>query len=320
MTIQQICDLAIKMGIESDLRGKEKVRRLLKHEKEKYDKLNKEEKEEFDAEKLTNPYSDARILTSGVDSKVKKVLAGISIDTSELLLADKIGGVDLVIAHHPEGKALAMLSDTMHLQAEVLNIKYGVPINVAQGVIKEKISEVGRSVVAGNYNKNVDATNLLRLELMCAHTPIDNLVADFLYRKIEKEKFEYVGDVVRFLKNIPEYKESAKRSAGPRIFSGSAENYAGKIALTEITGGTEGSAQIYEKLAQAGIGTVIGMHMSEEHRKEAEKAHINVVIAGHMSSDSLGMNLFLDELEKKGIEVIPCSGLIRIKRFSAKGR
>jgi putative NIF3 family GTP cyclohydrolase 1 type 2 len=54
--------------------------------------------------------------------------------------------------------------------------------------------------------------------------------------------------------------------------------------------------------------------MSEEHRKEAEKHHINVVIAGHMSSDSLGMNLFLDELEKQGIKVVPISGLIRIKR------
>jgi hypothetical protein len=26
------------------------------------------------------------------------------------------------------------------------------------------------------------------------------------------------------------------------------------------------------------------------------------------------MNLFLDELEKRGIEIIPCSGLIRVSR------
>ena len=48
--------------------------------------------------------------------------------------------------------------------------------------------------------------------------------------------------------------------------------------------------------------------------KEAEAANINVIIAGHISSDSLGTNLFLDELEKKGIEIIPCSGLIRVSR------
>jgi hypothetical protein len=57
------------------------------------------------------------------------------------------------------------------------------------------------------------------------------------------------------------------------------------------------------------------MHMSEEHRREAEKNHINVVIAGHMASDSLGMNLFLDELVKQGITVIPTSGLIRFSRI-----
>jgi len=68
-------------------------------------------------------------------------------------------------------------------------------------------------------------------------------------------------------------------------------------------------------MAQAGIGTVVGMHISEEHRKEAETANINVVIAGHMSSDSLGMNLFLDKLQEQGIEIIPFSGLIRVSRI-----
>jgi hypothetical protein len=58
------------------------------------------------------------------------------------------------------------------------------------------------------------------------------------------------------------------------------------------------------------------MHLSEEGKKEAEAANVNVVIAGHISSDSLGMNLFLDELEKQGIEIIPCSGLIRVSRAS----
>jgi hypothetical protein len=56
------------------------------------------------------------------------------------------------------------------------------------------------------------------------------------------------------------------------------------------------------------------MHISEEHKKEAEAAHINVVIAGHISSDSLGVNLFLDELQKKGIEIVPCSGFTRFSR------
>jgi len=102
--------------------------------------------------------------------------------------------------------------------------------------------------------------------------------------------------------------------AGPKIFVGDKERRCGKIAVTEITGGTEGSPGIYEKLAIAGVGTILAMHQSEEHRKEAEKSHLNVVVAGHACSDSLGMNLFLDELEKRGIEIISCAGLIRVSR------
>ncbi len=102
--------------------------------------------------------------------------------------------------------------------------------------------------------------------------------------------------------------------SGPKVFVGKKQNRCGKIALTEITGGTQGSPKLYEKMAIAGIGTVVAMHISEEHKKEAEAANLNVIIAGHMSSDSLGVNLILDELEKRGIEIVPCSGLIRISR------
>ena len=150
---------------------------------------------------------------------------------------------------------------------------------------------------------------------MNSHTPTDNLAAHFLKNIFENKKCEKVQDVVSTLKEIPEYKEAMKIGVGPKIFVGSPEHRCGKIALSEITGGTEGSPKLYEKIAQAGIGTVIGMHISEDHKKEAEAAHINIVIAGHMSSDSLGVNLFMDELEKQGIEVVACSGFTRISRI-----
>jgi putative NIF3 family GTP cyclohydrolase 1 type 2 len=319
ITIKNIYDLAIKMGIESDLRGRNLVLKQLKNTKEKYQKLSKEKKEEFDREKLTNPYSDTRILFGDPNKKIKRIMVGVDIDTSELLLAKYLSDhsgkkIDLVMSHHPLGMALADLSDVMHLQADIL-AQYGVPINVAEGITKPRISEVSRGVSPINHNQAVDAAKLLNLSLVCVHTPCDNLAANYLDKEIKKEKPETIGEVIKFLKKIPEYKEAGKMKAGPKIFVGSQEARAGKIALTEITGGTSGAKEIYQHMAHVGIGTIIGMHMREEHRSEAEKAHVNVVIAGHMSSDSIGMNLFLDELEKKGIEIIPCSGLIRVKRF-----
>jgi hypothetical protein len=125
---------------------------------------------------------------------------------------------------------------------------------------------------------------------------------------------------LEILERVPEYQEAKKQGAGPVLFSGDKKNRAGKIVASEITGGTEGSKEIYQAMANAGVGTIIGMHQSEDHRKAAEAAHINVVIAGHISSDSIGMNLFLDELEKKGLEIIPFAGLIRYSRNKNKSR
>jgi hypothetical protein len=182
--------------------------------------------------------------------------------------------------------------------------------------MKPRISEVGRGVSPANHNRSVDVAKLLRSDYMCTHTIADNLGAKFMVDLINKRKPEYIEDLLSLIKEIPEYKEAVVHKAGPNLFTGSGENSCGKIAVTEFTGGTSGAKEIFEKMAQAGIGTIVGMHMHEEHRKEAEKYHINVVIAGHMASDSLGMNLFLDEVEKKGVEVVPLSGLIRVKRFA----
>jgi putative NIF3 family GTP cyclohydrolase 1 type 2 len=313
MTTQQIYNLAVQMGIKSDLRGQEKVKKYLERFEKKQKKMNVEEKKEFDIEKLINPYSDTRILVENKKKNIKKIFAGIDMEGTELLLAEKMNA-ELVIAHHPEGKALADLSSVMDLQAEVL-ANYGVPINIAESIIKARILEVSRGLSPYNHNRSVDMAKILKLNFMCVHTPADNLGANFLVNAINKKKPEIVGEILEILKEIPEFKEAVKYNAGPKIFVGSSESSCGKIAISEFTGGTSGSKEMYEKMAQVGIGTIIGMHIAEEHRKEAEKYHINVIIAGHMASDSLGMNLFLDELEKRGIEIIPCSGLIRIKRF-----
>lgn len=315
MKTKDIYNLAVNLGKDSDLRGIEAVEKYLARVSKKYEALTERDKNNFDVEKLSNPYSDTRALFDN-NREIKKIMVGIDMETPELLLAKQLGDIDLVIAHHPEGIALADLSDVMKLQAQVL-ANYGLPINIAESIIKPRISEVNRGISPINHDRAVDAARALDLNFMCIHTPADNLGASFVDKLIQSKKadIETVGDLMEILETVPEYAEAKKRKAGPMIFAGSEDSSCGKIVVTEFTGGTSGSKDIYEKMSQYGIGTVIGMHMSEEHRKEAEKYHINVVIAGHMASDSLGMNLLLDEIEKQGIEILPLSGLIRVKRF-----
>jgi putative NIF3 family GTP cyclohydrolase 1 type 2 len=311
MNLKDIYNLAVKMGIEADLRGTEKVKKNLEKTKAKFEKMKEEEQQEFDQEKLFNPYSDSRILYDN-GSEVKRILVGIDVDPQEIILAKQLG-YDTVISHHPEGVALADLSEVMDLQAEVL-ADYGVPINIADALTKERISEVARGVSPANHHRSVDAAKLLDMKFICLHTTCDNLAANFLKNHLQGRELERVGDLMKALKEIEEYKIAIKRKAGPKIFVGNDESYCGKVVLTEITGGTSNSKLIYEKMSQVGIGTIVGMHMGEEHKKEAAKHHVNVVIAGHMSSDSLGVNLLLDEIEKWGVEITPFSGLIRVRR------
>jgi putative NIF3 family GTP cyclohydrolase 1 type 2 len=312
MTLKQIYQLAIEMGIKSDFRSKKEIVEYLRRKKQEFEKLTKDEQKFFDKERLNNPYADSRIHFD--DGKpVKKILTTIDISVGGLLMANELK-VDAVINHHPVGLALAGLDAVMDLQVDVME-KIGIPVNIAEKLIHKRICEVARGVNPINHYVTVDATKLLKIKLINIHTPADNLVANFVTQAVEKAKPRYVSDVMKIINSIPEYQEAKKQGAGPMLFSGAEKNRCGKVVVSEMTGGTEGSKEIYQAMANAGVGTIIGMHQSEDHREAAEKAHINVVVAGHISSDSIGMNLFLDELEKRGIKIIPAGGIIRYSRI-----
>ena len=319
MTVDQIYKLAIKMGIDTDPRGKAFVNRQLKKEQEKYDEMPDKKKEYYDTEYLTNPYSDTRVLyTSSPDAKVKKIFAGIDCDEAELLLADRMGDIDLVMSHHPEGIALADLHTVMDLQVEMLE-RAGVPIHIAESLMNGRIGEVGRGIHPINDQKSVNIATMLDIPFMSTHTVTDNMVTTYVEDLVKKneKKIDTVGDIVDLLMEEPEYQQAEKLKSGPKVVLGAKSRRTGRIAVTEMTGGTNGSKEMFEQLSRAGVGTVIGMHMREDYKKEAAKHHINVVIAGHMSSDSLGMNLMLDAIEAKGVEVVPVGGLLRANRKKA---
>lgn len=316
MTIQQIYDLALSMAIKADPRGQTEVKSELARTRKRYDQLSLKKKAFFDKESLTNPYSDSRILFGDPKTEVKRILSGIDADASEIILADRLREkgkkIDLFLSHHPAGHAYAGLDEVMEMQAEMF-AQSGVPINLAHALIEERQGVVKRKISPANHNQAVDAARLLSVPLMSLHTIADNLGNKFMNDYLAKKSFHTVGEVYDYVMEIPEFIESTKGKAGPFIASGSEKSRAGKIAVG-FTGGTNVSKELYMELSKAGVGTLVEMHVSEDTLVELRKLHINVVDMGHVAADSLGMNLILDQLEKKGIEVIPCSGLIRIKR------
>jgi putative NIF3 family GTP cyclohydrolase 1 type 2 len=261
-------------------------------------------------------YADSAILNGAPSTEIKKVLVGIDVDTSELLLADRIRqlqGIDMVMSHHPQGKALAGLYGVMQVQVDILR-SVGIPVPVAQGFLEERRRQVKRRLLSGNHNRPVDAARLLGLPFVCCHTPADNHVFAYVSRLFAQKKPRLLKDVIDILNRIPEYRRANELLCGPRIMLGSPNRSVGKV-LFEMTGGTEGSQSIYKHLYSCGVRTLVSMHLSEEHLKCVIDANLNVIIAGHISSDTLGMNLLLDNIQGHGdLEIFEFSGFQRIKR------
>lgn len=317
MKLIEIYRKAIQIGIENDPRGKEQVLKELERRKKDFESLPDKKKHFFDKESLENPYNDSRILFGTGEEEIESILVGIDMEVGEVVLADSLRRngkrVDLILAHHPEGGAYARLFTVMHMQSDILS-RFGVPINVAESLMDSRIKEVERKLMPVNHTRAVDAARLLNIPFMCLHTPSDNMVASYLQKLFDEKKPYTLDDVIDLLLEIPEYREAEKNNAGPKILIGNKDRKAGKI-FVDMTGGTEGSKEIFSSMVSSGINTVVAMHLSEDHRKEAEKNHINVIIAGHIASDNLGLNLLLDKVfEGEEITILECSGFVRVKR------
>lgn len=316
MTLQEIYNLALEMGMKADPRGAANVKKLLTKRKKEYEELPEKKKKYLDRESLNSPYSDSRILFGDTELKVKKVLAGIDAEASEVLLMDRLNQkgqkFDLLISHHPSGHALASLHEVMDIQIDMV-AKAGVPVNVAGALMDERQADVKRRFGPLNHSRAIDAARLLDIPLLALHTIWDNLGNNFMEKYLEGKNFDTAGEVLEAINEIPEFQEAAKGKSAPSLVSGSEKSRAGKVFVS-FTGGTNPSKELYVEMAKAGVGTIVEMHVPDESVQELRKLHINVIDCGHMAADSVGANIFLDQLEKKGIEVIPCSGLIRIRR------
>ncbi|MFH1552531.1 MAG: NGG1p interacting factor NIF3 [Candidatus Omnitrophota bacterium] len=228
-------------------------------------------------------------------------------------LREKGTKIDLVISHHPSGRAYAQFYKVMDIQPGIWQ-KYGLSREVALGIMKDRMEEVSRAVAAANHTRSVDAARILGIPFMCLHTAADNCVSSFLQEIFDKKKPRKLKNVLSVLKGIPEYKAAMKDGAGPSVLIGEKNADAGKI-FVDMTGGTSGPDKMFARLSQSGVKTIVGMHCKESGYKVAKSEFINYVIAGHIASDTLGMNLLFDAVEKKGkLNFIECSGFKRIRR------
>ncbi|MFH0777434.1 MAG: NGG1p interacting factor NIF3 [Candidatus Eisenbacteria bacterium] len=310
----------IEAGIHADNRGAAGIKRLLKEEKDRYDKLEGLEKEFYDLERLKNPYTDCRILYGDANIEVKCMLVGIDAHSDELLLANELRRrgkkVDLVLTHHPAGHAVKRLPEVMDIQMEYW-MSYGVPSHIAESLIADKKTWALRQFHVRNSDAPVDLARILDIPFMGVHTPADNWAATHMQQQIDKAKPRTVGDVVDVILKEPDYRHHAKLQAAPTIVTGRKENRCGKVYV-DMTGGIMAGKDFLPELSRRGVSTIVLMHIPDDAVDKAKEEKMNVIIAGHIASDSLGMNLLLDNALDGKVEVIDCSGFRRFTRKPKK--
>lgn len=317
MRLHDIYRTCVEAGMEADPRSTEELQRVLGTAERAYAKADADDKPFFDTERLTNPYADTRIALGDPDLEVRSLIAGVDMEVGEVLLADRLRergeAIDLIFAHHPEGPGFARLDEVMYMQADLWAAQ-GVGLGAADSLIAKRASEIRRHFMPYNHYRSVQAAELLGFAMMSCHTPADNSVQKFVQSFLDERRPETLGDVVKALRTIPEYEHAAKKGYGPELVLGDETHRPGRIVV-EMTGGTEGPVDALNRLSAAGVDTLVGMHYGEEHRTRAEELHMNLVIAGHISSDTLGMNLILDRIESQGVSVLCTSGIVRVRRF-----
>jgi len=252
--------------------------------------------------------ADCGIIVPG--EGIKKVLMGVDMDTAELLLAKQLG-YDCVVSHHPRNTNVNML-EVMKDHIRKLEA-LGVPKNKSQKLLEERKDELSYNQHVSNSRRSESAAKLLDMPFMCIHTPTDiigeAMVQEFLDGKFSKKPDTTVQEIVEALEGIGEYKNSARK---PMIRVGSKESFAGKIYVL-MSGLTGPGPKITKEYFEAGVGTLVLMHIPEKDVKEVKEQGIgNVVVAGHMSSDSLGLNKIAECWAEHGVETTMMSGIVPV--------
>lgn len=246
---------------------------------------------------------------------LKRALFGIDIDIGDLLFARQ-AGFDVVVAHHPLGGSAASprFTQVMWGMLDML-VAEGVAEPLARCAVAARVQQVHRRRHVANYNRVADTAAMIGLPLLNVHLPPDLVTRRFLECLVREKAGPRtaVGELVEAICALPEMLGSMVK---PELWLGEPENCAGRTTVA-IAGGTNGGYPVFRALYAVGVSTIITMHIDEAElaclKAEAEP-HWNLIVSGHMPSDSIGLNRLIWALEDRGLECVRSSGIILAPR------
>jgi len=252
--------------------------------------------------------------TVNVPSKdVRRALFGIDVDPGDLALA-KDKGYDLVISHHPTGTARLTFPEVLRKHADILK-RHGVPSDVADAAATALRESREPGAHADNYDHLPSVAHLVGIGLMCIHNPCDEIGRRVMDETLRSRLGPQatVRDAIDILASLPEFR-NAKTTIVVRL--GREGNPLGKWAVFHGAG-TNGGFDVAQAAFEHGIDTVFYIHIDagqlrrlwDTYGREGAK---NLVVTGHLASDSIGINALVRELRSRGISIDTYSGIVDV--------
>ena len=228
---------------------------------------------------------------------IRRVLFAIDGGAPELLLAKQLG-YDLLVAHHPVGPARLTFSRVVRRHVDFM-VEKKVPREIVERATAELTAKLDVRAHPANYMHEVEVARMLGIAYMNIHLPIDQITRDFLLAAIKRSGAKTVGGMIRSLEKIPEFKKAKTRI---ELRMGDPDSPLGNWVLV-FAAGTNGGYPVAKAYFDHGVNTVVYLHVDyEELGKLRKEARGNLVVLGHMAGDSIGVNIFLKELARRGVQ------------------
>ncbi len=249
---------------------------------------------------------DSQIYVTGQD--VKKVLFGIDVGSAELMLA-KEHGYDLVITHHPAGGTARLYGWKVFKRHVEQLVEAGIPRQEAEMIIRIKESRLAVESHPANYDQVPSVARMIGMPFMNIHNSLDEVGRQRMLKALSHlANSALVSDVLKLLREeIPEFKTALTEI---EVRLGAIENKAGKVVISHAAY-TNGGYEIARSYFDHGVDTLAYIHIAESDLSRLrQEVHGNLLILGHIVSDSVGINPFIEELEVRGLSVTRFGGVL----------
>lgn len=249
--------------------------------------------------------ADSEIYVEG--EGIKKVLFGVDIDSSDLYYA-KANGYDAVIAHHPQANIIN--ANEVYKDHIKIMKKYGVPEKVTINAVKDKYEELRISVQSKNYDDTVSVAKMLEMPFLNIHQPLDEIGRRLMQEKVDEVCTNENATLKDVVKGLSSLKEMEVARTKVEVLIGDENKKAGKTVVAHGTY-TNGGYNVANAYFENGVDTVIYIHITyPDYIKLKNENKGNLIVSGHIASDAVGINPFVDALREKGLEVTTIKGII----------